>query len=406
MESGYTELQTHKMGRYLKFILPIVILGIGVLIAWQLLVHRPKAQPEAVVTLLPMVRTAQVQAQTIRIPVYSQGTVTPRTTSKLSAEVTGRIIGVAPQYANGGFFQPNEILLNINTSDYELAITKAEALVAGAKQKLAQSEAEYKQKLEEYKGVDPNSISDYALRKPQYEEAKAGLKAARADLDLAKVQLERCKIRAPFAGRIVEKLADLGQYVTPGTVLASVYAVDIAEVRLPVSPSQMEFIELPPGGRELSKPIKVMLKGLSSGTQQTWESRIVRSEAVIDERNRSQYLVAQVKDPYRMLAANRGKPPLTIGMFVEAEIEGRLLHDVYVLPRLAVHDNDKVWLLDSDMRLNIRTVGLAHRDEDKAYVNQGLNPGDTVIVSPLDAVVQGMQLRVEPVAAMTGKPSP
>lgn len=394
------------MGRYLKVVLPVVIIVVGIIVARQLLVHSPKAQREAVVTQLPLVRTLQVQPQDVRIPVYTQGTVTPRTVSNLSAEVTGRIIQVATQYANGGFFKKGEILLSVNPSDYELAITKAEALVASAKQQLAQAEAEYKQKLEEYKGIDPGKVTDYALRKPQYEGAKASLKAARADLDLAKVQLARCQIRAPFDGRIIEKKADLGQYVAPGMVLASVYAIDVAEVRLPLSQAQIKFIDLPSAGQDLTHPIKVRLTGLSAGKEQSWVSQIVRSEAVIDERNRLHYVVAQVKDPYGMHARDKAKPALTTGLFVEAEIEGRLLQGVYTLPRLAIHNTNTVWLLDKDARLEIRSIELIHRGEEKAYVSQGLNPGETVIISPLDAVVQGMQLRVESIptdTALTGK---
>jgi RND family efflux transporter MFP subunit len=393
------------MGRYLKAILPIIIIIVGVVIARQLLIHSPKAQRTAVVTQPPQVRILQVQPQDVRIPVFSQGTVTPAVSSNISAEVTGRIIETSPQFANGGFFDQGDVLVSINPSDYELAITKAEALVATARQQLARAEAEYKQKLEEYKGVDPSKVSDYALRKPEYEEAKAKLKAAQADLNLARVQLSRCEIRAPFAGRVVEKKADVGQYVSPGMVLASVYAIDVAEVRLPLSQQQIKLLDLPPviATQDRRDDVAVRLTGQANGKTHHWESRIVRTEATIDERNRLQYVVAQVDDPYGLEPRgsqqnNATRPALPTGLFVEAEIEGRLLQDVYVLPRLAIHNTDKVWLLDQQQRLRIRNVKLVHRGEDKAYVSEGLAPGDTLIVSPLDAVVDGMRVRVQDAA--------
>lgn len=402
------ETKTKIMGRYLKAALPVIIIIVGVLVARQLLVNSPKVQRKPVVAQLPLVHTLQVQPQTVRIPVYSQGAVMPGTSINLSAEVTGRIIETSPLFASGSFFKRGDVLLRINPSDYKLAITKAEALVAGAMQQLARAEAEYQQKLKEYKGIDPARVTDYALRKPQYEEAKARLKAATADLDLAKVQLMRCDIRAPFDGRIVEKKADLGQYVTPGMMLANVYATDVAEVRLPLSQAQMSLLDLPVSGQhglnnhELKNKAPVTLTAQTAGRQSQWQGWVVRIEATIDERNRLQYVVAQISDPYgfqhknfQRKGSNNQQPALTSGLFVKAEIEGRLIKDIYVLPRIAIHNSNEVWLLDNDKRLRIGKVELMHRSENKVYVKAGLNPNDTVIISPLDAVVDGMQLRVK-----------
>jgi len=395
------------MGRHSKLLLPIIIVFIGVAIAWLLLANSPKAKREATVSLPPLVKFIEVQPQDVRIPVFTQGTVKPRTSINLSAEVKGRIVEVSSMFSNGSFFKKGDVLLRINPSDYQLAITKAEALVATAKQQLARAEAEYKQKIEEYKGITRAKVSDYALRKPQYEEAKAKLKSAGADLDLARVKLARCNIKAPFDGRMLGKKADVGQYVSPGLVVAEIYSTDVAEIRLPVSRQQINLLDISQGyGSDNDKPLtKVKLTGQAAGQLQVWPSEIVRTEAVIDERNRLQYVVAQVKDPYGLHSDSGDKPILNTGLFVEAEIEGRLLKDVYVLPRLAIHNNNTVWVLNTKNRLSIRRVNLIHRGEDKAYVeratkqgtsmSEGISSGDRVIVSPLDAVVKGMQLRTE-----------
>ncbi len=395
------------MGRNSKLLLPAIIILAGIVIAWLLLLASPKAQREATISQPPLVKFIEVQPQDVRIPVFTQGTVKPRTSINLSAEVTGRIVDVSSTFSNGSFFKKDDVLLRINPSDYQLAITKAEALVASAKQQLARAEAEYKQKVAEYKGVSRGKVSDYALRKPQYEEAKAKLKSARADLGLAKVQLERCNIKAPFDGRVVSKKADVGQYVMPGMVMAEVYSTDVAEVRLPLSQRQINLLDMPSNinSQKSDDLAKVTLSGKAAGQIQSWSSELVRTEAVIDERNRLQYVVAQVKDPYRLHKDTDDRPILNTGLFVEAKIEGRLLKNVYVFPRLAIHNNNTVWLLEKNKRLKIRRVNLIHRGEEKAYVEQtliqagaepmGISPGDRVIVSPLDAVVDGMQLRTE-----------
>jgi hypothetical protein len=172
------------------------------------------------------------------------------------------------------------------------------------------------------------------------------------------------------------------------------------------------LLDLPPviATQDRRDDVAVRLTGQANGKTHHWESRIVRTEATIDERNRLQYVVAQVDDPYALAARgsqqnNATRTALPTGLFVEAEIEGRLLQDVYVLPRLAIHNTDKVWLLDQQQRLRIRNVKLVHRGEDKAYVSEGLALGDTLIVSPLDAVVDGMRVRVQDAAvgAMTNR---
>jgi len=406
------------MVRNSKLLLPAIIVLVGIVIAWLLLLTSPKAKRESTVSLPPLVKFIEIQPQDVRIPVFTQGTVKPRTSINLSAEVTGRIVEVSPEFSNGSFFKKDDVLLRINPSDYQLAITKAEALVASAKQQLARGEAEYKQKVAEYKGVSRGKVSDYALRKPQYEEAKAKLKSARADLGLAKVQLERCNIRAPFDGRVVSKKADVGQYVMPGMVMAEVYSTDVAEVRLPLSQRQINLLDLPsnagsPAELKTSEElVKVTLSGKAAGQLQSWTSELIRTEAVIDERNRLQYVVAQVKDPYGLHPDSERRPVLNTGLFVEAKIEGRLLKNVYVLPRLAIHNNNTVRVLDKKRRLSIRRVSLIHRGEELAYVKQemnltgskseGISSGERVIVSPLDAVVEGMQLRIEaPITAPT-----
>ncbi len=399
------------MGRNSKLLLPAVIILVGIVIAWLLLVNSPKVKRKAIVSLPPLVKFVEIKPEDVRIPVFTQGTVKPRTSINLSAEVTGRIVDVSPAFSNGSFFKKDDVLLHINPSDYQLAITKAEALVASAKQQLARAEAEYRQKLEEYKGITRSKVSDYALRKPQYEEAKANLKSAGADLDLARVQLARCTIKAPFDGRVVTKKADVGQYVLLGVVVAEIYSTDAAEVRLPVSQAQINLLALPVNfGSQSGEPLtKVKLTGLTAGQAHSWSSEIVRTEAVIDERNRLQYVVAQVIDPYGLHSDSGDRPVLNTGLFVEAEIEGKLLKNVYVLPRLAIHNNNTVWVLNTKKRLSIRRVSILHRGEYKAYVKQettqgikgtgleydGLLPGDRVIISPLDAVVDGMQLRIE-----------
>lgn len=385
------------MHRTLKTLLPIVIILAGALTAWQLMANSPKAKHKGVTIQAPLVQTMAVSPQDIRIPIITQGTVTPRTSIALSAETNGRIIEVSPNFAKGGFFQKGDVLLRIDPQEYKLAITRAEASLASAKQLLAQTKATYQQKLKEYSNVNPARVSDFAVRKPEYEEAQAKLKAAQADLQLARLNLSHCEIRAPFDGRITDIMADIGQYAMPGSVVAKLFAIDAVEIRLPVTQGQARLLDLSPLSQPDIKPddyLPVTLQGEYAGKQYHWQGNVVRTDATIDDRNRLLYLIAQVKDPYGLHGTPQNPVALAAGMFVKAEIPGRMLHDIFVLPRTAIHEQDTVWLLDEALKLHQRQVVIVHRDETHAYISDGLQAGDTIITSPLDAVVDGMQLRI------------
>jgi multidrug efflux pump subunit AcrA (membrane-fusion protein) len=200
---------------------------------------------------------------------------------------------------------------------------------------------------------------------------------------------------------------DRGQYVTLGTEVAQVYAVDWAEVRLPVQNTDLARLELSLDGRgvhargdelagtdgtdALESP-RVLLTADFAGASRTWEGRIVRSEGVIDPRSRMVVLVARVENPY-------GRPgsaeswPLLSGMFVEARIEGRKLSTSVVLPRSALHVGGRVFVLDEEERLDIRELEILEAGRDQVVVAGGIFAGERVIVSPIELPVQGMALR-------------
>ncbi len=387
------------MIRTVKIVLPIIILALSAMVAWQIFANGPKVKRLAIEVKPPLVEVLTALQQDVRIPVYTQGTVTPRTSIQLAAQVSGNITKVSEKFANGGFFTKNDILLSVDKSEYRLAITKAKAIVARAKQQLAKAEVDFNQAKQEIEsmGKKGKSVTAYALKRPQLEEAKANLKAARADLEIAELQLKRCDVRAPFDGRVLEKIVGVGQYIIPGQKLASLYAIDIAEVRLPLSETQVGLLDIPysyQGVKREGPGPAVTLQGSFAGRNYRWQGEIVRTEGGIDEKNRLLYVVAQVLNPYNQDLSQPERPPLSMGMFVQAEIEGRQFNGTYVLPRSALHGNEMIWLLNKESRLELLKVSVLFRGPDHIYINNGIKNGDSVIVSPLDVVVSGMLLRV------------
>jgi RND family efflux transporter MFP subunit len=313
----------------------------------------------------------------------------------LVAEVAGRITWVSPNLAAGGFFEEGELLARIDASDYELAVERADAALARASSELAlaRTHLERRRGLAE-RGVASAAALDEAVNTERV--ATAAVRDARALLRQARRDLERSRILAPFAGRVREKRVDVGQFVGRGAPVARIYAVDYAEVRLPIPDQEAAFVDLPIDYRgeagERGGP-EVRLRARFAGRDYTWTGTIVRTEGEIDPRTRMIQTVARVEDPYGR-SAQLKRPPLAVGMFVKAEIAGRLLEDVVLLPRSALRGRDQVVIVDSEDRLRLRHVEVLREQRETVVIDGGLAPGDRVCTTPLETVDQGTEVKV------------
>jgi RND family efflux transporter MFP subunit len=379
----------------LKIALPILVVALGVAGAAVLISARPEVETQRPDLPAPLVRVMTVKTEDLELRVLTQGTVAPRTESTLLPEVVGRVVSASEAFEDGGFFEEGEILLTIDPRDYELAAVRARARVAEAQVRLEREEEEAKVARREWESLGEGEPTGLALREPQLAEARALIEAARADLQAAELDLERTRVRAPYAGRVREKLVDVGQYVTPGTRLAQVYAVDYAEVRLPIPDTDLAFIDLPldyRGGGSGGRLPRVILRAEFAGRRHRWDARLVRTEGELDPRSRMVHVVARAGDPYGR-GDDPDRPPLAVGMFVEAEILGREAHGVVVIPRSAFRGSDQVLVVDGNDRLRFRQVEVLKTDRERVIVSSGLADGERICLSPLEAVVDGMKVR-------------
>jgi RND family efflux transporter MFP subunit len=375
----------------------VLVAGILVLAtvgAVLLFVFKPVAERKPAPYEPPQVQVIEVRPQALRIPVHSQGTVKALAEIDLSVEVPGRISRISAHLNDGEYFKKGEVLAHIDDKDYKLAITKAEAQVAAARQALARVEAEAEQARFDIQrmGNDLTKTSAYALREPHLKEARANLKAAQADLAIARLNFDRTQVHAPFDGRVIQKQVDVGEYVSPGISLAQVYSTAKMEVKLPLSQRQIRLIDVPGnnGEQQQTKPPQVTLEADYAGRQLHWQARLTRTESVIDTRNRLLNGIAEIDTSTFSSQQQNGSAP-TAGLFVRAIIEGRLIDRLYVIPRGALRSGNQVWLF-RDKKLHIARVEVLHKDDKNAYIEKGLDDGDRVVTSALDYAIQGMQL--------------
>ena len=368
---------TRKLMR-IGLIVGILVAAVAVFLLLTSIRHEPPKKPAE--NLAMLVEVAVLEPVDARFPVRSQGTVRPRTETVLSSEISGAIVGISPKFIPGGVFNADDVLMRIDPTDYRVAVTQAEALV--------------RQRRIEYEGAKKLRSQGYRAES-EYASAAAALATAEAELVRAKRNLERTEIRLPYAGMVRSKEADLGQFVNPGTRLGVTFATDYAEVRLPLTDRDLAFVDLPYAAEITasgeSEGPEVVLSAEQRGTLVEWPARIVRSEGVVDESSRVTYAVAKVDDPY---ALDSDHQPLPMGTFVTASIDGVAIEGLLRVPRHALHGSDQLLFVDSEGLLRIRTVSIVRADADYAYINRGAEAGERVILTAMEAPINGMPVRI------------
>jgi RND family efflux transporter MFP subunit len=378
-----------------KAVLPVVVLAAAVLGAVVMVAARPRVEMRALEAHPPLVRVVGVAMRPLRLRVRTHGTVVPRTESHLVAEVGGRVTWVSPALASGGFFAAAEPLVRLDPSDHALRLARAEAALASA-QSQARLAARNRARSAELAREGLVASTQREDAEHAAAAAAAGLRDAEALLAQARRDLERTTLEAPFDGRVREEHVDPGQFVERGTRLATLYAVDYAEVRLPVPDADLAFLDLAlahRGDRVSARGPGVVLTARFAGGEHRWKARIVRTEGELDARSRVVWAVARVDDPYGDRAGGDRRPPLAVGMFVEAEIIGRTVPEAVVLPRGALRGPDRVLVVDAGDRLRERRVNVLRTEGDRAIVSDGLRAGERVCVSPLEASAEGLPVR-------------
>jgi RND family efflux transporter MFP subunit len=389
-----------------KILLPIVVLAVGGALTVVMINSRAPVATRPPQDFAPLVRVHEVSPEAHRFTIRTHGTVAPRTESEIVAEVRGQVKEIAPKFASGGFFEKGEVMLRIDPVDYELAVVNARSAVAQAEVNAELEEARAEVAREEWKDLGDGSNARLATRELQVEQAHAALEAARARLRQAERDLARTNVRAPYACRIRQKTVDVGRYVTPGTPVAVIYAIDYVEIRLPIPDTDLAFVDVPVdyrGERDEHPGPTVRLRAEFAGQRREWTGRIVRVEGEIDPSSRMVNLVAQVDDPYGKV---EGRTVLPVGLFVEAEITGVEIPDAFVLPRTALRNGDQVLVIDAESRLRFRTVEVLRTTRESVVIAEGLSEGELVCTSTLEAVTDGMRVRTGNETREEEKPTP
>ena len=369
------------------FIIPVFILGIFLFLAATLMATAPVLEPSSIEKIATTVRVVKIQPKSVQLKVNSQGSVMPSTESQLIPEVSGKVSWMSPNLVAGGYFNDQEILIRVDDTDYKTKLDRAQANLTRAEAEQQHNEFEYRrmQSLVKRNLVSRSQLEN-ALR--AFRVAEASLQDATANFNQAEQDLSRTQIKAPFAGLVRAENVDIGQFVSRGNPIATIYAGNQAEVRLPIADRQLAFLNIPVSIRgEIPKEFQpeVTLTAQYAGQTLAWKGTIVRSEAEIDVSSRMVQLVARVE-------SSSNPVPLSIGLFVSAEIEGLAANNIVVLPREALRNDKQVLIVDKENRLRFRKIDTLRLYQDDLLIKAGLEAGERVCVSPIQTVIEGMKV--------------
>ncbi len=383
----------------LKGLIPLVIILVAVAITQVMIASRKPPEKKEDAKPLLAVDVIKAERKPVQYLVNSQGSVKPKTQTTLVAEVAGRILLVSDKFRAGGLVEKGEVLARIDDADYQTALQSAEAQLAQAKASFEEEKARAEVAAQEWKVVSKDKVTAIALRKPQLARDQALVRSAEANLAKARRDLARTVIRSPFDGLVRERRIDLGQYVTPGNQLGLVDDTSVAEVRLPVSDTELAWL-----GLNSSQPqqVNIELSSTVAGHSHSWQGRLVQSTGVLDEQSRLSQLVVEVPDPYGR--EDNAQVLLKFGTFVQAQITSGVIRELVMLPKSAVR-GDQVVVLDDENRIHRRTVEVERTDADNAYIAEGLAPGEQVALTPMSDVMDGTEVAIrgqEPTGSEAG----
>ncbi|MDB4034620.1 efflux RND transporter periplasmic adaptor subunit [Pseudomonadales bacterium] len=382
----------------IKAIITIAVLLAAVAAAAGIIMSRPMPEQLTVSETTSAIRAMTVVKESLRLKIRSEGTVTPKTQTNVIPEIKGRVTWISPNLVVGGYFQAGDLLVTIDAADYEARTGLAQAQLLRAEAELEHKRFEL-QRLQTL--IKDNLVSQSNLENAAraHKIAKANVIESKINLAQAERDLSRTKITAPFEGMVRSESIDIGQFVQQGAPIASIYASDAVEVRLPIVNAQLAYLDpanLQRGELDPATAPMIRLTARYAGTSFVWRGQLARTEGEIDAQSRMITAVARVRQDNQ----SPDVPPLQVGAFVAAEIEGQYLNDIVRLPRAALRPNSQVLIIDGDNRLRFRAVNVLRLENDFVLIDSGLESGEVVNLSPIQTVVDGMRvsLTFEPTA--------
>ena len=375
----------------LKVLIPLAILALAAKVSWTLYLSPPVADRHDRPRVPRLVEFIEVMPATQGPMIEAWGEVVAARTLVVRPEVGGTIVALSDQLTPGGLVLAGEQLIRLDERDQRLAVAQAEAMMQQIEARISIEDGQQdraKRDIERLPAKLTESQRQLVLRAPQLAELKAELAAAAATRERAMVELSHMVIRTPFDALVIEEKISEGSMLGAGSVSATLVAADRFHVVVAVPVSALDWIGLKSG-----HTLRLTQPGIwPDGTYR--DGTVERLTAGLSETGRMAELIVAVDDPLVRKPENQGKPRLLLGSFLRAVGEGRAVEGAVALDRAYLRENDTVWVITPESRLEVRPVTVAWRGAERVLVSSGLAAGDRVITTPLAIVSPGMEVRL------------
>lgn len=422
----------------LRFLRVIIVIGIAVALAMFLVSLKKDPEKKEIIQTPPSVKAIVVKPVSKVMTVEAYGTVKPRKLVKIAAEVSGKIDYIHPSFIEGGEIKKGQVLVRIDRRTYQLNrqaglvnvkqaktdIKKLRQDIANLKSDIKLSEANLKLSEKEFARIKTLSGKQFAstnsldkaeqqylqariqfqnlnnqlsLTDTMMEQKDTTLAMARVDLQKADLALKKTSIVSDFDGFVLDKFAEAGEYVNPGQVIGSIYQRDNLDVDVRISLEKLRWIESDFENGKTPK-VKITMANLDKLMPFVWDAKVARIKSKIDETTRTLPMTIEISIPEKK---QKNIFQLKPGTFVKCSITGETRENIFVLPRHLLKQKNTLYTISSD-HLKMKKVKILRKFEEEVYIDQGLEPGDKIIVSPLPGAIDGMKLTIKESSEVKG----
>jgi RND family efflux transporter MFP subunit len=425
-----------------KLIIFFPVMG-GIIVVGLLMLNKPGPTQKQESETVRVLRTITLPTVDLIPRVIGYGTAKPGRLWAAVSEIKGTIVFINPRLKSGEILEAENLLVQIDPTEYELAVARIEASVEEIKAKLnelaenedntrrliaieqrslqlADQSLERKTELLKRDAISRDEVdreernviqqkqkvqtldNTLALFPSRRKALNAALAVQLANLKQAEIDLSKTDIKAPFDCRLEDVDIEVGQFVGAGQSLFKVHGIDLTEVEARFRLEELRNLlsetmraRLQPGlstgsFRELFNDVRVVIRLQSGDWSVEWEARIDRFREAMDATTREIRVVTVVDRPYEK-AIPGVRPPLSEGMFCQVELQSPARVGSIVLPRSTIHE-DCVFVLDQEDRLQARQVIVDFFQSEFVVIKSGLSGGEKVVVSDPKPAIIGMKV--------------
>ncbi len=373
----------------------LLVLAVALLLAWaawRIQQTPPPAEQSRPATPAPAVEVIPLTPAEHSIRLYAYGRIAAKDPLDVRPQVGGRIVRLHPAFQAGGLIRAGEELVDIDDSDYRLTLEAAQSALDKAQARLAIEGGKRQVAKEELRLLANSMVLDQrsrslALRAPQLREARADVLSARNAVARARLQLARTRFSLPKDVIVLQRDRPEGELVDRGDRLGRVASAAQAQITLQLDPAQLDYLQHNDDGTA-GNTVTILYQGTR------YPGRLVRTLRQLSPKTRLAQVLVEIDDPFGLQAEHAGRPPLLIGSYVEARIPAGSLPHSIAIPRTRLRDNRRVWVVDADKRLQVRTIEPLFEEPEQVF-SAPLPTGDRLLAGNPAGLLPGTPVRIQ-----------